>query len=106
MNLITGETGAGKSILLDALGLCLGFKAGAELIRAGEDSARVQAVFEPAGRGDWEAWLRDKGLPSQQGELWLKRELSAQGRGRAWINGEGAPIALLAEAAERLVDFQ
>ena len=108
LNLITGETGAGKSILLDALGLALGFKAGAELVRSGEETARVQALFE-LGKREAKAmdlWLAEKGLPAQGGELWLKRELSALGRGRAWVNGESAPLGVLAEAGERLVDFQ
>lgn len=108
LNLITGETGAGKSILLDALGLALGFKAGSELLRSGEESARVQALFELDKKAakSFDAWLEEKGLPRQGAELWLKRELSAQGRSRAWINGESAPLGVLAEAGERLVDFQ
>ncbi len=108
LNLITGETGAGKSILLDALGLALGFKAGSDLVRGGAEAARVQAAFElEAGSLKfWKAWLEEKGLPAQDGELWLKRELAASGRSRCWINGESVPAGTLSEAGDILVDFQ
>jgi DNA repair protein RecN (Recombination protein N) len=108
LNLITGETGAGKSILLDALGLALGFKAGLELVRSGAEMAQVQALFELDKKSarSMDLWLEEKGLPQEGAELWLKRELNKQGRSRAWINGESAPLAVLADLGERLVDFQ
>jgi DNA repair protein RecN (Recombination protein N) len=107
LNLITGETGAGKSILLDAFGLALGFKAGADLVRSGEAMARVQVLFEldKATQKTWNTWLEAKGLPESFGDLWLKRELASTGRSRAWINGESVPLATLAEAGDLLVDF-
>ncbi len=108
LGVITGETGAGKSILLDALGLALGFKASSDLLRKGAESCRIQALFEvDMHDGAWAAWLESKGLgASSDGELWLKRELALNGRGRCWINGESVPLPVLAEAGEALVDFQ
>lgn len=103
LNLITGETGAGKSILLDALGLALGFRGDAALVKNGAEMAKVQALFSAKGL---EAWLEEKGLASEGGELWLKRELSSAGRSRAWINGQSSPLSLLAEIGERLADYQ
>lgn len=82
---LTGETGAGKSLLVDALGLLLGAKADAEAVRQGEDRATVEGVVE--GRGDaWLALLKEKGLPEEVPVV-LRREVSAAGRSRAWING-------------------
>lgn len=107
LNLITGETGSGKSILVDALGFALGERANAELIRAGAESLRVTAVFQPAEA--WAqrqaSWFADKGLPWEDGELHLRRELAKTGRGRAWINGESVPVSVLAELGHALVDF-
>lgn len=108
LNLITGETGAGKSILLDALGLLLGFRAGQELVRSGSEAAQVQGQFEieKAQRKALNAWLESKGLAAEDGELWLKRELNRQGRSRVWINGTSVPLAALVELGEMLADFQ
>jgi DNA repair protein RecN (Recombination protein N) len=108
LNLITGETGAGKSILLDALGLLLGFRAGQELVRTGTEAAQVQGQFEieKAQRKALNAWLESKGLAAEEGELWLKRELNRQGRSRVWINGTSVPLAALVELGEMLADFQ
>jgi DNA repair protein RecN (Recombination protein N) len=107
LNLITGETGSGKTILLDALGFVVGARASTDLIRAQADSVQVTAVFAPTrdwGRR-WKAWFQDKGLPWDEGQLLLKRELQRSGKGRAWINGEAAPVGLLAELGQGLVDF-
>jgi DNA repair protein RecN (Recombination protein N) len=107
LNLITGETGSGKSILLDALGFVLGARASVELIRSQADSVLVSAEFAPPetfGR-KWAPWLEEHGLPEEAGRLFLKRELHRGGKGRAWINGEPAPVGLLAELGEALVDF-
>src|SRR5438552_17231415 len=70
LNVLTGETGAGKSILVEAVGLLLGGRASGDLVRTGEDAASIEAVFERAGE-----------------ELVVRREITAQGRSRAFING-------------------
>ena len=107
LNLITGETGSGKSILLDALGFAVGARASADLIRGGAESAQASAEFAPppAWLARWRPWFDEKGLPWGDGLLLLKRELNRSGRGRAWINGEGVPVAVLAELGQGLVDF-
>jgi DNA repair protein RecN (Recombination protein N) len=95
LTLLTGETGAGKSILIDALGLLLGRRGSAELIRTGEDRAAVEAVVEFEGA---EAWLAAHGLP-YEGEVVLRREIQASGKGRATVNGALVPVSLLRELA-------
>ena len=107
LNLITGETGSGKSILLDALGFVLGARSSAELIRGQAEVATVSAEFLPpiAWTRRWKPWFEEKGLPWDDGQLLLKRELTRAGRGRAWINGEAAPVGVLAELGQALVDF-
>ena len=107
LNLITGETGSGKSILLDALGFALGARASADLIRAQAESVQVSASFTPpaAWQKRWRPWFDEKGLPWEDGLVLLKRELQRSGKGRAWINGEPAAVGLLAELGQGLVDF-
>lgn len=107
LNLITGETGSGKSILLDALGFVLGGRASVDLIRGQANSAQVSAIFAPpaAWQGRWRSWFEDKGLPFDEDALLLKRELSRAGRGRAWVNGEACNVGVLAELGAGLVDF-
>lgn len=93
---LTGETGAGKSLLVDALSLLVGAKADAEAVRRGEERATVEAVVE--GRGaEWLAFLRDKGLPEEVPAV-LRREVSTGGRSRAWINGAPCAAGDLREA--------
>jgi DNA repair protein RecN (Recombination protein N) len=102
---LTGETGAGKSILLDALGLLLGDRFEPRQIRAGAERAELAAAFElddvPAAR----AWLADEGLAESDGEVLLRRVLDAQGRSRAWINGSPATLAQLKALGEMLVEI-
>jgi DNA repair protein RecN (Recombination protein N) len=107
LNLITGETGSGKSILLDALGFALGQRASVELIRQQADSAQVEARFGPpdAWRKAWTAWFESKGLKQPAKSLSLSRELGRQGRGRAWIDGQSVAVSVLAELGQGLVDF-
>jgi DNA repair protein RecN (Recombination protein N) len=92
LTLLTGETGAGKSILIDALGLLLGRRASPELIRSGEERATVEAVVEWEGAHER---LESHGLPSDGDELVLRREIQVNGKGRATVNGALVPVALL-----------
>jgi DNA repair protein RecN (Recombination protein N) len=105
LNLLTGETGAGKSILIDALALLLGDKASSEIIRAGADRAVVSAVFECAGiSGDAvERVLEHNGLDeSEDGSLIVRREISAAGKGRVFVNNQAATVAVLRQLAPHL----
>jgi len=101
-NVLTGETGAGKSIVMDALGLLLGDRANPELIRAGCDEAAVEALFAVAGRPELQVALADAGFPAGE-ELVLRRLISRGGRSRAYVNGGLATLAQLQPLAERLV---
>jgi DNA repair protein RecN (Recombination protein N) len=107
LNLVTGETGSGKTLLLDALGFAVGTRASADLVRAQADSVQVSALFAPPASWvrRWRPWFAEKGLAWDEGQILLKRELQRGGKGRAWINGEAAPMALLAELGQALVDF-
>jgi len=99
---LTGETGAGKSILIDALQLALGNRADAGLVREGASRAEVSAEFDtPASL---KPWLDDAGFAADDGLL-LRRTVDAQGKSRAWINGSPATLAQLREAADHLVDI-
>jgi DNA repair protein RecN (Recombination protein N) len=105
LNLLTGETGAGKSILIDALALLLGDKASSEVIRTGADRAVVSAVFECAGiSGDAvERVLEHNGLDeSEDGSLIVRREISAAGKGRVFVNNQAATVAVLRQLAPHL----
>jgi DNA repair protein RecN (Recombination protein N) len=99
LSLLTGETGAGKSILIDALGLLLGARASADLIRTGEESATVEGVFASEQAG---ALLEGKGLPADGDEILIRREVLASGKGRASVNGALVPVAVLRELAPHL----
>src|SRR3954469_459272 len=88
-NVLTGETGAGKSILVEAVGLLLGGRASADLVRTGESQATIEAIFETADRP----------------ELIVRREISAQGRSRSFIDGALATAAALRDLSERLVEL-
>jgi DNA repair protein RecN (Recombination protein N) len=96
LTLLTGETGAGKSILIDSLGLLLGERASAELVRSGEERAAVEAVVEIPGA---EARLEPHGLPTEGDEVVLRREVLAGGRGKATVNGALVPVSVLRELA-------
>ena len=99
LTLLTGETGAGKSILIDALGLLLGGRAHADLVRSGEEQAVVEAVFVAT---DARALLERHGLPHYGDEVVLRREVNPPSRGRASVNGALVPVGLLRELAPRL----
>jgi DNA repair protein RecN (Recombination protein N) len=103
---ITGETGAGKSLLIGALQLLLGERADKSLIRAGAESCTVEAVFEGGEMRDLDAWLEERGAePCADGPLLLKRTLSAAGAGRQFVNGSACTLAVLKELGDRLVDL-
>ncbi|MGQ4878179.1 DNA repair protein RecN [Billgrantia sp. LNSP4103-1] len=103
MTAITGETGAGKSILLGALGLCLGERADAGSVRHGCERADLSARFDiaslPAARG----WLAERELPAD--DCLLRRVVTASGRSKAWINGQPATVADLKALGEHLVEI-
>jgi DNA repair protein RecN (Recombination protein N) len=104
LNLLTGETGAGKSILIDALGLLLGEKASSDVIRTGADRAVVAAVFESDGAAarSIEAILETNGLDGENGSLILRREIAPGGKGRVFINNQPATVAVLKQIAHHL----
>ena len=102
---LTGETGAGKSILLDSLGLALGHRAEAGLVRAGQAQASVAAAFLPSPDHPCFDILRDQGI-SAEDELVLRRVLQADGKSRAFINDQPVSVALLKRLGATLVEVQ
>ena len=105
LNLLTGETGAGKSILIDALALLLGDKASSEVIRTGAERAVVSAVFECEGSAEdsIEKILERNGLDeSEDGSLIVRREIAAGGKGRVFVNNQPATVAVLRQLAPYL----
>jgi DNA repair protein RecN (Recombination protein N) len=105
LNTLTGETGAGKSILIGALSLLLGERASSESVRTGADRAVVEAVFDVSRLPGLTARLDELGLPSSDDFLLLRREVQAQGRNRAWINGSPATAGVVGEFGTALVDL-
>jgi DNA repair protein RecN (Recombination protein N) len=106
LNLLSGETGSGKSILVDALGLALGGRTSTEVIRTGEDRALVTAVFSAQGKPPWADWLEEYGVAAgEQGELILRRELQAGGRSRMLVNDQPVTLAAVRALAHRLVEM-
>ncbi|RMG27450.1 MAG: DNA repair protein RecN [Gammaproteobacteria bacterium] len=104
MTALTGETGAGKSILVDAIGLALGDRADARVVRPGADRAEIQLGFELDGQAEVRAWLDERELlDADTPECQLRRVVSREGRSRAWINGRPCPVGLLRELGRRLV---
>jgi DNA repair protein RecN (Recombination protein N) len=101
LNILTGETGAGKSIILNALGLISGERGGADIIRSGEDEATVEALFDYLPPGT-QALLGDAGFEVDE-ELVIKRILSRSGRNRIYLNGGLCPLNVLAQAGGSLV---
>jgi DNA repair protein RecN (Recombination protein N) len=100
LNLLTGETGAGKSILVDALALLLGEKASSDVVRHGADRAVVACVFESTPGA--EALLDANGIDADESEIILKREIQANGKGRVYINNQPATVAVLRQLAPEL----
>lgn len=104
MTVLTGETGAGKSILVDALSLVLGDRAESGVVRIGAKRAEIAAEFGIANLPGVQAWLSENGLDAEEGCL-LRRTVEAEGRSRAFINGTPVTLAQLRELGERLVDI-
>ena len=106
---LTGETGAGKSILLDALGLVLGERADSSQIREGSNRAEISALFRIDSQqvGHFNQWLDDQGFATEDAgqSLLLKRTVESNGRSRAFINGSVATLVQLREAGDQLVDI-
>ncbi|HLT04168.1 MAG TPA: DNA repair protein RecN [Pseudomonas sp.] len=104
MSVITGETGAGKSIMLDALGLALGDRADSSVVRPGTDKADILASFDVGEIPEAQAWLRERDL-EQDGPCILRRVITAEGRSRAYINGTPCPQGDLKALGELLIDI-
>jgi DNA repair protein RecN (Recombination protein N) len=102
---LTGETGAGKSILVDALSLALGARGESGVIRAGCERAEISASFNIAALTDLQAWLQENELTPDDSQLLIRRVIYADGRSRAFINGLPATIQQLRDAGEFLVDI-
>jgi DNA repair protein RecN (Recombination protein N) len=103
-SVLTGETGAGKSILVDALELLVGGRADAAVVREGSEKAELSAEFDFSDE-DLSRWLEEHELGSDPGQLILRRTIDRAGRSRCFINGRAATAAQLREAGERLVDI-
>ncbi|MGA3373696.1 MAG: DNA repair protein RecN [Terracidiphilus sp.] len=100
LNLLTGETGAGKSILVDALALLMGGKSSAELVRHGADKAVVSCVFESTSNA--ETILEENGIDSAGNDVILRREIASTGKGRVFVNNQPATVAVLRQLAPEL----
>jgi len=100
LNLLTGETGAGKSILVDALALLMGDKASSDIVRHGAEKAVVACVFETTPGSD--AILEENGIDPQGGEVILRREVLATGKGRVFVNNQPATVGVLRQLAPEL----
>ena len=103
-NVLTGETGAGKSILVDAIELLVGGRADAAVVREGAEKTELSAEFEFSDK-DLSRWLEEHELGGDPGQLILRRTIDRAGRSRCFINGHAATAAQLREAGERLVDI-
>ncbi len=105
LNVITGETGSGKTILLEAIGLLFGERAQPSSVRTGAERAAVEAVLETGGLPPIQEWLEGQFLATADpGELIIRREILLKGRSRAWINGKLVTVNQLAELGELLAD--
>ena len=105
MTALTGETGAGKSIVVDALALLLGARADSDMIRAGAERAEVCGVFETAAVASVRAWLADRELDEGAGECVVRRVVGPGSRSRSFVNHRPVPAHLLRELGEHLVDM-
>jgi DNA repair protein RecN (Recombination protein N) len=104
-NVLSGETGAGKSIIVGALGFLLGERGNADLIRTGSERATVEGVFDTSDSAVVAAIADERGIELDDGMLVLKREISSTGRGRAWANGSPVTATVLGEIGRTLVNL-
>ncbi len=108
LNILSGETGAGKSIIVEAISLLLGSRASSDLVRTGEDEAVVEGLFDLSDKimgPKVKARLEDAGLPSDGGELLIRRAVHRAGKHRIHINGELATLSILQNVADGLIDL-
>ena len=104
LNVLTGETGAGKSIIIDALNLLLGGRADTDSIRTGETTALVEGIFQISNK-DTLAMVQEIGIESVDGELHIKRQISNSGKNRCFLNDSQITVSTLAKIGNRLVDL-
>jgi len=105
LNILSGETGAGKSILIDAISGVLGEKLSTDLIRTGFDRASLEAGFDISGNNAIAEILDEAGIDIDDDQLILRREIFANGRGRCFANSMQIPVAKLKEISENLIDI-
>src|SRR5262249_4639299 len=105
LNVLSGETGSGKSIIIDALTLLLGERAPQDLIRTGEERAFVERVFDVDGNVAIRTLLMESGIEVSGQELLIKREVAINGRGRVFVNNQVATLSLLKAMQPHLVDL-
>ena len=105
LNVLSGETGAGKSIVVDALAILLGGRASSGVVRSGEARALVEGVVDVRGREPVAALLAELGIEADEDQLVLRREIRAEGRSRGWVNGSPATAGVLRRIGSLLVDI-
>jgi len=105
LNILSGETGSGKSIIIDALGLLLGERASQDMIRTGETRAYVEGLFGVEGNLPLQELLVTSGIEIEGDEIVIKREMAANGRGRIFVNNQSATLALLKAIQPHLIDI-
>ncbi len=105
LNVLSGETGAGKSLIVGALSLLVGERASSQAVRKGSSKALVEAVFDVSNLPGIEDHLSELGVSTDEGLLLLRREVAAEGRNRAWINGSPATASAVGEVGARLLDI-
>src|SRR4026209_2516169 len=104
-NVLSGETGAGKSIIVGALGFLLGERGSSDLIRTGADKTTVEGVFDISSNTALVSLVDERGIDADEGTVVLKREISTAGRGRAWANGSPVTATLLGAIGRALVNL-
>ncbi len=105
LNILTGETGAGKSIIIESLGLILGERVSDECIRSGEDSATVEAVYDISRIKNIKETLSESGIETENNELIIRRQISRSGKNRSYINNSAVNLSLLKDIGDMLVDI-